>query len=78
VSVSISLRALKISASTVELGSGDDVWIGTNLVFDNDLWVKSSLCALKISASTEELDTDDDLWVDSDSISSTIYESAVV
>jgi len=59
--VTSSLGVLKISTSTVELGSGDDICVGSDLVFNNNFWVRSGLRVLRTSASTEELDTGDDI-----------------
>ena len=38
-----------------ELGSGDDLWVGWDSVFVNDLWFWRSIWALKISASARNL-----------------------
>ena len=76
--VSSSLGARKVSTSVVELGSGDDFWVGSDSVFINNFWVIRSLCVPKISALAVELGCVDDFWVVSDLVSSTIYEPAVV
>jgi hypothetical protein len=56
-----SLCALKMSASAVELGSRDDFWVGSDVVFFiNCFCVSRSACALKISASDVELGFEDD------------------
>jgi hypothetical protein len=54
--------------SVVELVSGDDFWVYSDVVFVNDFGFCSSLCALRISAATAELVSDDDLWVCSNSV----------
>jgi hypothetical protein len=73
-----SLCSLKISASPVELGSGNDFCICNDAVFDNNFWFCSSLSALKISASTVELGSGDDFGFAATLISSKISDSAVV
>jgi hypothetical protein len=47
-------------------------------VFVNGFSVRSSICPLKISASTVELVFLGDLLVRKESVSSTVFESAVV
>jgi hypothetical protein len=54
---------LKISASTVEVGFGDDFWDNMDSVFVNGFSVSSSLCAQKMSTSAVELGLLDDFWV---------------
>jgi hypothetical protein len=46
--------------SVVELVSGDDFWVCSDVVFVNDFSFCSSLCALKISTPAVELGFDDD------------------
>ena len=52
--------------SVVELGSGDDFWVGIDSVFVNSFCVSSILCALKMSASGINLGFEDDFWVSRD------------
>jgi hypothetical protein len=46
--------------SVVELVSGDDFWVCSDVVFVNDFSFCNSLCALKISTPAVELGFDDD------------------
>jgi hypothetical protein len=62
------LCGLKISASAVELCSGEDLWVCRESVFVNDFWFCSCLCGLKISASAVELCSGEDLRVCCESV----------
>ena len=55
-----------ISASALELGSGDDFCLSRDSVFINDFGFLGSLWAVMISASTLELGSGDDFWVPRD------------
>jgi hypothetical protein len=55
-----------ISASAVELGSGDDFSVFTDSVFVNDFSFCSSPYAVKISVSAVKLVSGDDFWVCND------------
>jgi len=49
------------------VGFKDDFWIGSNSVFINDFFVRSSLGALKILAPTVDLGSNDDLYIGNES-----------
>jgi hypothetical protein len=69
---------MKIPVSVVELGSGDDFWVCSDVVFVNDFSFCSSLCAQKISASVVELDPVLISGCAATQFSSIIYDSALV
>jgi hypothetical protein len=75
---SSSLCALKISASSVELGSRDDFWVGSDAFFVNCFCVNSSSCPLKISSSGVELGFEDYFREAGTQFSSMVSQSAVV
>jgi hypothetical protein len=59
---------MKISVSTAELCSGEDLWASSESVFVNDYFFCSSLCGLKISASAAEPGSREDFRACSESV----------